>query len=602
MKCPSISSCAAIGDDPYLLAEISSALAKKCTYFPVLDSPRLHWPQVESPATRRRNALARMQVKTVVYAGLDPHVDTVLSRGIPSGQIVRIADGSQIDRALPGARKQAVFQWGKEHLALGLLRALRLNARIQFDGVSEAASVPSVSGHLVVCEEGDLHAQVVAANYAHALDAGLILIPAVERRLGEKLLERFYSATEVRDRPMGEVLEELRGELREMAGGVSQADYDSATFFTSRVPWGYAFPERPSTHIFLSPDVGICVLHGLLAEQATTPGIKVAAVVDPGQVLATEVDVAIKSLCGSGVFTKMLADRNASVRQVARTIELYPYDFLLISTHCGDDRGWRRTYEFKDRGGRQRTLVVDVAAGISWSDDSDRVEVMEHIRFVALDGVDITDPSAHSDHIGSVKLEFSELISRQELEPVHVETVRRVVGSAALKMADGSYICHPRSLANERTPIVFNNACVSWHELALAFTFAGARCYIGTLWSVRDSEAQVLGEKVLGPHFGKPLEVALWRSQNDIWGDDVARRPYVMIGTNFQRLRGTRNDGPLRVLSILKASKSEWQRRLDLITAPDDQQKSALGDYIRYLDDEIKGLTSRWIKRPPPKR
>lgn len=51
-----------------------------------------------------------------------------------------------------------------------------------------------------------------------------------------------------------------------------------------------------------------------------------------------------------------------------------------------------------------------------------------------------------------------------------------------MMMADGNYIVMPRSLADEGTPIIINNACLSWHRLAGTFTFANARAYIGTLF------------------------------------------------------------------------------------------------------------------------
>jgi hypothetical protein len=37
-----------------------------------------------------------------------------------------------------------------------------------------------MSDHLVVCEDGDELAQVIAANCAFALNAGLQLIPAID--------------------------------------------------------------------------------------------------------------------------------------------------------------------------------------------------------------------------------------------------------------------------------------------------------------------------------------------------------------------------------------------------------------------------------------
>ena len=73
-------------------------------------------------------------------------------------------------------------------------------------------------------------------------------------------------------------------------------------------------------------------------------------------------------------------------------IELYPHDLLLISTHCGDAEGWRWTYEFVDREGHHRTLVVDLAISIAVVPGSEKLDVMQYTRPVSLDGVDWNDP------------------------------------------------------------------------------------------------------------------------------------------------------------------------------------------------------------------
>jgi hypothetical protein len=55
------------------------------------------------------------------------------------------------------------------------------------DEPSSAETVPSKSGHLVVCEQGEPLAEVIAANYAYALRAGLCLIPDIGQELSDEL-------------------------------------------------------------------------------------------------------------------------------------------------------------------------------------------------------------------------------------------------------------------------------------------------------------------------------------------------------------------------------------------------------------------------------
>ena len=51
--------------------------------------------------------------------------------------------------------------------------------------------------------------------------------------------------------------------------------------------------------------------------------------------------------------------------------------------------------------------------------------------------------------------------------------------------------------------------------------------YIGTLFPVLSSEAAEVATKILDDYWGKPLAVALWSAQRDVYRSDL-RRPYVV--------------------------------------------------------------------------
>ena len=118
-----------------------------------------------------------------------------------------------------------------------------------------------------------------------------------------------------------------------------------------------------------------------------------------------EVEAALVRLTENGVVSKALRSRNATVHQVANTIKLFPYDLLLISTHCGDAPGWRCTYEFIDSEKLSRTLVVDIAVGVEIKRRDEDVRVSQFTRFVSLDGVDWNDREAKKKlHVGTADL------------------------------------------------------------------------------------------------------------------------------------------------------------------------------------------------------
>lgn len=147
---------------------------------------------------------------------------------------------------------------------MGLLTALRMGIEIEFDNrvFSPVSDVASKSGHLVVCEEGDDLAEVIAANYAFALGAGLSLIPEVSRYISEQMLEEFYNLYEREAGPTA-LLEDLKARLRSICGVLRIPEGGSITFITGRLPYGFAFPEVPTAHLFKYPDLGISIVNGL---------------------------------------------------------------------------------------------------------------------------------------------------------------------------------------------------------------------------------------------------------------------------------------------------------------------------------------------------
>jgi hypothetical protein len=129
-------------------------------------------------------------------------------------------------------------------------------------------------------------------------------------------------------------------------------------------------------------------------------------------------------------------------------------------------------------------------------------------------------------------------------------------------MYDGSYLAALHSIANNKSPIVINNACCSWHNLAKRFTFAGTRAYIGTLIDVSDIEDQEVAGQLFGKQFGEPLGVALWQAQNRVYGVGN-RHPYILVGPHLQRLRTTRDHIPTYILERLKESALGVKRVID---------------------------------------
>jgi hypothetical protein len=598
--CPRLASALVIGDDATLLAAIASMLAQEGHYLPLCEGPRLLRHDADYELARRHNLAARMQPKAIFLAGLSEEARTRFGSRFPYQRCFDLQSASDLRRVphpLP-MRGKKVLAWGRERIGAGLLKALREKRRIEFD---DAPSPPikheKTSNVLVACEQGNELAEVLAANYAYAIGADLQMLPEIDEADADDLLERLYALYDDRDEAPSETLRVLKQRMRTMAGALDVRGYEYVTFVSSELPWAFAFPDVPATHIFKYPDLGIQLANAIVSEQPQAPGLRVGAVVDPQEVEAPEIEFTAKRLAQHGTLVRGYRGPMASVRNVSEMAELLPYDFLLFATHCGDAGGWRFTYEYKDREGIDRRLVVDVAVSATAEPGDDKISVMQFVKFVSIDGIDWEDREAKSKHyIGTAIRDYVER-DRGEggLQPVRRERVERVRWSAALKMVDDNLILPPVQLADYNCPIIVNNACASWHRLAKTFTFGGARVYIGTLFPVSNVEAQEVVQRLLGDHFSEPLARALWKTQREVYGE--GRRPYMMVGPHFQRLRPSKVDSPKFLLRRLESSRARMQQGLAALGAGPGEvtdESRELKRRLQYLEFELAGM-KRWL-------
>ncbi len=446
----------------------------------------------------------------------------------------------------------------------------------------------SPSGHLVVCEQGEELSEIIAANYAYALNAGLFLIPEVDRDHADDVLESFYSLYDRKDGTPADAQSQLTQELLNLCGSIPVPEGGSITFIGS-LPFGFAYPECPTTHLFKYPDLGSAVVNGFSAEQAGRPGTGVVVLVDPGTTPAPEIQTAVDLLEPRRAFIRVYEGKNADVRQVSEMVEHFPYDLLIFATHCGDSSGYRWTCDFADSEQIHRTIVVDVAVGFARTDDPNLLKVGHFFRFVELDGVDWSDSEAKSRlYVGNAIHDFNRLMGTgaSKLPITKKENIDRVVGSSAMMMSDSNFIFAQHTIADIGNPIIVNNACVSWHRLAGDMTFAGARGYVGTLFPVTPFEASEVITRMLDAHWGEFLPVALWASQRGVYGSNQ-RRPYVMAGVYPQLLRIETRDYPERIRRRLEGSLLNWLRLLKDGHGKDPEADKRIGEIVAIYQREL---------------
>src|SRR5262249_46760150 len=112
---------------------------------------------------------------------------------------------------------------------------------------------------------------------------------------------------------------------------------------------------------------------------------------------------------------------------------------------------------------------------------------------------------------------------------------------------------------------------------------------VGSLFSVVDAEAEEVVGRLFGRYLGMELAVALSRAQTSVYGASP-RRPYVMVGCHFQRIRKRTREDPLTfVRRGLQASPEHWRGQLDDATLTVDRRRT-FRSIVEFIESELRIL------------
>jgi hypothetical protein len=568
---------ALITDDAVLAAKVSSLFTRPARYLPVIDGPRMGRPDSSNELSRRVEAVRRVGAPRLFLAGLDQRCVAGLKRRLPTA--VDVAGFDDLRRQLKGRVKLPREQliWGTDNRGVGVYQARLQHKELSIGpGCSSPNALVVAGAHLLVaCEAGDPLAEVTASNLAFAYGASLLVFDSLPKQKHRAWVEELYAMGDGGD--VSARLADLATKARAHFGGHDLAQFRAILFVTDGFPWGVAFPEVPTTHMYQSPDFGRGVVAGLWASQSPTRGARNALLIEPALVEGGEVASIAKVLNKNGTLTRVLPQRAATISRVQHMMDLLPQDVIVISSHAGDAKGSRVTYQYEDDDGRQRTLVVDQTYSIGYEERDGKHPVTEFTKFVSLDGVNWDDDAGKAAlPVGSAITAWSKLdmLERQK-QVIAEEDITRVVFSMAMLLHDGPWLFISHGFHPAAAPLVLSNCCWSWHEIGSRMAFAGARGYVGALFPVTDAEAQEIGKAVFAGKPGEPTFKALWRTQNQVYGSS-RRRPYAMLGLPSVYVPTNQVNSAAYMHNIYQDAISSWSAAV-----------------AHYADEELKANAQR---------
>lgn len=492
-------------DATVLAAVISSYLFVPGTYFPLFLLRKVNVAQADADfeflseayvadlmagqdSVFIANALARIGApEYLILAGLSEAQKSYLH--LPKGStVIEIADIRDVEhKLLPLVGVRDKLKCKARESLKGLVVAQRRQKHLLIE--EEAPPLPEIvqlEKAAVVVEQLDDPAAVVAINYASAVNASVLLVDPLVKHDARQVQNWIEDWKEKGD---AEAYGKIKQEVETRIGSVSFGQFDYVTFFTAGLPYSLILQNIiPSTyvHLLLKPD--LFIVNSILFHHGEHFGA--AVVFSPVFFSDEETDWLCEFFVRSKCYLRPLIGQHATLAALDFHAQYFPYDVLHICSHGGEVDGYEMAEQFTDREGTKHVVEFEEVIGVTPAPDKPGMVAVHRKVFPrTLDGLKWMSSELKEHGLPShVSLDMWKCM----LESKGVRKKKgRIAMSCAIACADTIHQGQFHALASYSSPIVFNNTCWSWSEVAGFFLACGARGYIGTLWAVGNDAAVI---------------------------------------------------------------------------------------------------------------
>ena len=557
-------------------ASIARALSERFTgskyYFAIMEEPWVSRPDAENEIVRRNNLLASFQHEYLILAGCGEKTRELFMKHFPRKyyrRVIVIEEDTGIDNFM------------------GILKKYLNKSTVdkQYIDLSELQHL-ATSEQIAVIEKSDSIGEVIAENFCIANGYKILKVEKVTKELADEVDELLRNWNLAEDSLIRkESKDELFKIFRSRVGKLEEFEFKRVVFFTNGIPYGILPFRSPVAHFLLERDLGLQILRGYKRINEGNSSFALSMICDPGDIPNTESVGIKKKFKTNGIDILDLSGANAQPYRFMHLIERYPFDFIMISSHAGELSGKRITSKVTSSKGIINDVVYDLYACFALQPGEDKVTVTELIIPISIDGILWTDKKQLRDNDRARHFNFEEF--RKDLNYDKKEKIIKTEDrkgrkfSNALQLYKGSWIPVLHVVGDIRYPIIFNNACSSWIEMANRFLFAGASVYIGTTKDINTIMAFDCGIKFI--EFAlkqKSMLFSLFRAQKT-FVRELGYSPYLYWGHPDISLRPT----------YLDAQKIKRQRIQDVISGlskmlfecKDDLMKKTIRCFIECI-------------------
>jgi hypothetical protein len=588
-------------ENKVLAALVASRINRPGYYVPVFLFPRVGAPAREGNLEKEDNYISQIighETRTlinnsiawmhgyehVILVGLSDDQKSFLSDEYHG--VIEIHGESEIEK-IPGLDQRPELRCRKEEILRGLHAAGIQKKKLVLDDTAPAVSIAEKKkSGCIVGEDTENAESVIAANYAIAFGANFVAVKNLRDREEEeiqRLIQDWHEHSN--EAKLKDVL--IRAEER--IGGINFREKKFATFFTEGLPYSlYLKNIIPCSYVNIGLRPDLFVMNGLSREHMRPFGSVV--VFSPEFFVGEEeTDKVLEFFKQNNYMVRPLIGPSATVRNLDFHTQHFPYDLLHICSHGGEVDGYAVAEEFTDRKGVKHKVEYDEVVGFSPVPGKGLIEVHRKTIFRKFDGFAWMSEELRAQ--GYERYVFEDM--RKEMyqnEKLHKAAKRqhqnRIPTSCAIKCADSIHQGMFRVLASHSSPIIFNNTCWSWFEVAKFFLAGGARGYIGTLWAIGNAEAVRGAETFYANLKRKTILEAFYRCLKSI-SNTPSADIYIYWGLHFSTLKMPRSHATSRrrVLRELLRSLFLWFKKIQ--TTKSDEVKRNSIEVAKSLCDEI---------------
>jgi hypothetical protein len=541
-------------------------------YFPLFEFPSIDVDtkpnSVEAIRSRVRrtlinNSIARLQPDRIVLAGLNP-VQSAMFAYLPSQRVLTIETEDELGAALAflSPVHEGFLRCATSDLPYGLVQAARSNKRLVRDPSSPRLihNTHSDARGIVVAERRNDLSDIVAANYAIAIAADFELVESFDHRASDRINRLLV---EWGDTCSASARSELQNLVRARVGSIDFRRYEYATFFTRGLPYGFVLENMiPTSHVLSGVHDDHFIFNNILLERSKNV-FGSAIVFSPGAFDHEETKDVIRQLELNHYNVRELTGGDATPGNLDTYASHYPYDVLHICSHGGETDGYHCVREFNDRHGVPHKAEFDeVVAFIPVLTDRDKVAVTIKAFPRRLDGFEWRSAELEAQHFPTYVFEdLWAAVSDDTVRPVRTLANEAIAGSCCVVCTNGIHQGTFERLASDHFPFVFNNTCLSWHEIAASFIDAGCRGYIGTLWSIGNDSAREAARLFYERCWSEPIIVAFSDMSKAIQAP-ADKDIYFFWGLHFMSVCRPEERSNDKIVAELMRATTDWAHKV----------------------------------------